>query len=250
MELSNKIALVTGGSLGIGKATVLALAKEGADVAFTYFGFRHNSNEAQDVVTAVQQRGQRCVAIESDVSKFNEARQVVQRVIGEFGGLHILVNNAGISRDSVVWKMEEDQWDSVIAVNLKGCFNYIRAASPIFRDQKWGKIVNVSSINGLRGKFGLANYAASKAGIIGLTKVVAKELGKYGVNVNAVAPGMIETDLTRDLSDEVKQQSRSEIVLGRFGQPEDVADLIVFLVSEKSKHITGEIIKVDGGQYM
>lgn len=250
MELSNKIALVTGGSLGIGKATVLALAREGADVAFTYYGFRHRADEAQEVVAEVQKLGRQCVAIESDVSKFSEAQRIVQNIVNDFGGLHILVNNAGISRDSVVWKMDEDQWDSVIAVNLKGCFNYLRAVSPIFREQKWGKIVNVSSINGMRGKFGLANYAASKAGIIGLTKVVAKELGKYGVNVNAVAPGMIETDLTRDLSDEVKQQSRSEIVLDRFGQPEDVADLIVFLVSEKAKHITGEIIKVDGGQYI
>ena len=250
MELEGRIALVTGGSLGIGRATVLALAREGADVAFTYYGFRHRVDEAQEVVADVQKLGRRCVAVESDVSRFKEAQQAVQRVMSELGGLHVLVNNSGISRDGVVWKMAEDQWDKVIAVNLKGCFNYLRAVSPIFREQKRGTIVNVSSINGMRGKFGLANYAASKAGIIGLTKVVAKELGKYGVNVNAVAPGLIETDLTRDLSDDVKQQSLAEIVLGRFGQPEDVANLIVFLVSEKAKHITGEVIKVDGGQYI
>ncbi|MBF8293852.1 MAG: Beta-ketoacyl-ACP reductase [Bacteroidetes bacterium] len=250
MELEGRIALVTGGSLGIGRATVVALAREGADVAFTYYGFRHRVDEAQEVVADVQKLGRRCVAVESDVSRFKESQQAVQRVMSELGGLHVLVNNAGISRDGVVWKMAEDQWDNVIAVNLKGCFNYLRAVSPIFREQKRGKIVNVSSINGMRGKFGLANYAASKAGIIGLTKVVAKELGKYGVNVNAVAPGLIETDLTRDLSDDMKQQSLDEIVLGRFGKPEDVANLIVFLVSEKAKHITGEVIKVDGGQYI
>ncbi|MBM4166141.1 MAG: glucose 1-dehydrogenase [Ignavibacteria bacterium] len=250
MILENNYALVTGGSLGIGKATVLALAQEGANVAFTYFGFRNNSSEANDVVDEVKKLGRKCFAIESDVSKFDEAQNVVHKVIAEFGSLHILVNNAGISRDSVVWKMSEQQWDDVLDINLKGTFNYMHAVSAMFREQKFGKIVSVSSINGMRGKFGLANYAASKAGVIGLTKVVAKELGKYNVNVNAVAPGMIETDLTGNLSDEVKQQSLSEIILGRFGKPEDVANLIVFLVSEKAKHITGEVIKVDGGQYI
>lgn len=250
MDQRNKIALVTGGSLGIGRATVLALAKEGADVAFTYLGFRNDPQEHQQVVEEVTSVGRRCVAIESDVSSFVSAQEVVQSVVARWGGLHILVNNAGISRDSVVWKMEEEQWDAVIAVNLKGCFNYIRAVSPIFREQKMGKIVNVSSINALRGKFGLANYSASKAGIIGLTKTVARELGKYNVNVNAVAPGIIETDLTRDLSPKLKRQSVSETVFGRLGQPEDVADLILFLVSEKARHITGEVIKVDGGQYI
>jgi 3-oxoacyl-[acyl-carrier protein] reductase len=198
----------------------------------------------------VNSLGRKCFAIESDVSKFAEAEQVVRRVIAEFGGLHILINNAGITRDGVVWKMTEEQWDDVVDVNLKGCFNYIRAVSPIFREQQFGKILNIASINGMRGKFGQANYAASKAGIIGLTKTVAKELGKSNVNVNAIAPGMIETDMTQTLSDETKQQSVSEIVLGRLGQPQDVANAVVFLVSEKAKHITGEVLKVDGGQYM
>lgn len=250
MLLENKIALVTGGSLGIGRATVLALASEGADVAFTYLGFRKHQSEADDVVGLAMECGRRSLAIESDVSKFDEAQKVVQKVVSEFGSLHILVNNAGITRDGVVWKMSEEQWDQVIDVNLKGCFNYVRAASPIFREQRYGKIVNIASINGMRGKFGQANYAASKAGIIGLTKTVAKELGKYGVNVNAIAPGMIETDLTEQVADEVKQQAKSEIVLGHFGKPEDVANLIVFLVSDRAKFITGEVIKVDGGQYI
>lgn len=146
--------------------------------------------------------------------------------------------------------MEEEQWDDVIDVNLKGCFNYIHAVNPMFREQKMGKIVNIASINGVRGKFGQTNYAASKAAIIGLTKTVAREFGKYNVNVNAVVPGIIQTGLAQSLPDEMKRQSLSEIVFGRFGQPEDVANVIVFLVSEKARHITGEVIKVDGGQYI
>ncbi len=250
MELDNNIALVTGGSLGIGRTTVLALAAAGADVAFTYLGYRRSREEVDDVVGKVKGMDRRCVAIESDVADFKAAHEVVRDIVAQLGGLHILVNNAGIAKDGVIWKMEEEQWDAVIDVNLKGCFNYMRAASPIFREQKFGKIVNISSINGMRGKFGQANYAASKAGIIGLTKAVATELGKYGVNVNAVAPGMIATDMTASLSKEVQENALSEIVLGRFGQPEDVANLIVFLVSAKAKHITGEVIKVDGGQYI
>ncbi len=249
-ELAGKTALVTGGSLGIGRATVLALAQEGADIALTYLGFRKDRGEVNDLIGAVQEMGRKCLAVESDVSKFGGAQEVVGRVMEKLGGLHILVNNAGITRDGVVWKMEEDQWDAVIDVNLKGCFNYIRAVSPLFREQKAGRIVNIASINGLRGKFGQANYSASKAGIIGMTKTVAKELGRYGVTVNAIAPGMIETDLTGGLSEEVRQQARSEIVLGRFGKPEDVAGLILFLVSDKGAFITGEVIKVDGGQYI
>jgi 3-oxoacyl-[acyl-carrier protein] reductase len=188
--------------------------------------------------------------MESDVSVFAEAHAVVSKVVTAFDGIHILVNNAGITRDGVVWKMEEEQWDAVIDTNLKGCFNYIRAVSPIFREQKRGKIVNISSINGMRGKFGQANYSASKAGVIGLTKAVATELGRYNVNVNAVAPGMIETDMTTSLPQEVQEKARAEIVLGRFGRPEDIANLIAFLVSEEAKHITGEVIKVDGGQHI
>jgi 3-oxoacyl-[acyl-carrier protein] reductase len=241
---------VTGGSLGIGRATVLALAREGADVAFTFKGYRAHRGEESEVVEGVRRLGRRCTAIESDVANYKEAEEVVRRVQAQFGGLHILVNNAGITRDGVVWKLTEEQWDAVINVNLKGCFNYIRAVSPIFREQKGGKIVNIASINGMRGKFGQANYAASKAGIIGLTKTVAKELGKSNVNVNAIAPGMIETDMTQVLSDDVKRQSMAEIVLGRFGQPDDVANAVVFLVSERGKHITGAVLKVDGGQYI
>lgn len=250
MELQGKIALITGGSLGIGRAAVLALARDSADVAFTYLGYRGVPDEAEALVSEVKTLGRRCLAIEADVSDFTLAQQVVGRVIQELGGLHILVNNAGITRDGVIWKMDEEQWDRVIAVNLKGCFNYIRAVSPYFREHRRGKIINISSINGMRGKFGQANYTAAKAGIIGLTKTAARELGKYNINVNAIAPGIIATDMTAELPDDVRSQSLSEIVLGRFGEPEDVAHLVVFLASEEARHITGEVIKVDGGQYI
>jgi 3-oxoacyl-[acyl-carrier protein] reductase len=248
--LTSRVALVTGGSLGIGRATVLALASAGADVAFTYLGTRHSPDEPAHVVAGVEKLGRRALAIESDVSDFVGAGGVVDRVVTELGRLDILVNNAGITRDGVIWKMSEEQWDAVIGVNLKGCFNYIRAVSPLFRKQKSGKIVNVSSINAMRGKFGQANYSASKAGIIGLTKSAARELGGANVNVNAVAPGFVETDMTGALPEEVLAQARRESVLGRFASPDDIAGVVVFLASEQSRHVTGEVVRVDGGQYL
>jgi len=249
-QLSSRVALVTGGSLGSGRATVLALAGEGADVAFTYLGTRHSTEEPAEVVADVRKLGRKALAIESDVSIFGEADRVVERVCKELGRIDVLVNNAGITRDGVLWKMTEEQWDTVIDVNLKGSFNYIRAVSPKFREQKSGKIVNVSSINAMRGKFGQANYSASKAGMIGLTKSAARELGRSNVNVNAVAPGMVETDMSQSLPEDVLAMARGESVMGRFASPEDVADVIVFLVSEKSRHVTGEVVRVDGGQYL
>ena len=168
----------------------------------------------------------------------------------EFGGIDILVNNAGINWDGVIWKMTEEQWDSVLNTNLKGCFNYIRAVAPVFREQQAGKIINITSINGLRGKFGQANYSASKAGIIGLTKSVARELGKYSVNVNAVAPGLIETDMMKNAEESVRAAALEDIVLKRIGQPDDVANMVAFLCTDLARHITGEVIKVDGGQYI
>ena len=250
MPLTGHVALVTGGSLGIGRATVLALAREGANVAFTYLGVRNAADEAQQVVDEVRALGRACEAIESDVSIWGEADKVITAVTAQFGTLTILVNNAGITRDAVSWKMSEEEWDDVIAVNLKGSFNYMRAVAPLFRSQRAGKIVNVSSINGLRGKFGQANYSASKAGIVALTKTMAKELGRFNVNVNAVAPGIIATDMTVALPEEAKAKAIEEVVLGRLGTPDDVANAIVFLCSERAKHITGEVLKVDGGQYI
>jgi 3-oxoacyl-[acyl-carrier protein] reductase len=171
-------------------------------------------------------------------------------VVKEFGGLDILINNAGVNRDGVIWKMEEEQWDEVIAIDLKGTFNYIRAAAPIFKEQGSGKIVNVTSINGLRGKFGQSNYTAAKGGVNALTKTVARELGRSNVNVNAVAPGLIETEMVKQAPEKVREMALSEILLGRLGQPEEVAWVVTFLCSEQARLITGEVITVDGGQYL
>jgi len=184
------------------------------------------------------------------VASFRHAAQVVEAVQKEFGTVDILVNNAGLNRDGVIWKMEESAWDEVIAADLKGAFNYIRMVAPIFREKKGGKIITISSINGLRGKFGQTNYSAAKAGVIGLCKAVAKELGRYGVNVNVVCPGLIATEMISSMPEEFLQKAKEEIVLGRIGEPEDVAELVAFLASDRARHITGEVIKVDGGQYI
>jgi 3-oxoacyl-[acyl-carrier protein] reductase len=245
--LQGKVALVTGGSRGIGAAMALGLAREGADVALNYI---KSKDRAQQVADEIKKMGRRALVIQADVASFADAGRMVTQVREELGSLDILVNNAGINRDRVIWKMTEEEWDEVLDTDLKGYFNYIRAAAPIFREQKSGKIINVTSINGMRGKFGQTNYCAAKAGIIGLTKATARELGKYSVNVNAVAPGLIETDMMKDATPEVREAALKEIVMARIGRPEEVADVVVFLASEKARHITGEVIKVDGGQYI
>jgi 3-oxoacyl-[acyl-carrier protein] reductase len=247
MMLEGKRAIVTGGSMGIGASIAKVLARQGANVAINY---RKHDTEARQVVAEIESLGRKGLAIKADVANFADAQRMVDEVKEKFGGLDILVNNAGINRDSVVWKMTEQQWDEVLDTNLKGYFNYIHAAVGIFREQKSGKIVNVTSINGLRGKFGQTNYSASKAGIIGLTKALARELGKSNVNVNAVAPGLIETEMMKDAPESVKEAALAEIVLGRLGKPEEVAEVIAFLCSEAARHITGEVIRVDGGQYI
>ena len=246
-DLNGKTAIVTGSSLGIGSATALYLAQCGADVAVNY---RKHADEANALAEQIRKLGRTSMAIQCDVSNHEEVGRMVEQVISEFGRLDILINNAGINRDGVIWKMTEEQWDAVLDTDLKGFFSFIRAVAPHFRQQKSGRIVNLTSINGMRGKFGQSNYAAAKAGIIGLTKSVARELGKYSVNVNAVAPGLILTDMMNDMPDEVKQKSMDETVLGRLGTPEETASVIAFLCSEESRHITGEVIKVDGGQYI
>jgi len=249
MLLDGKNAIVTGGSQGIGTAASLEFAQEGANVCLTY---RRHADEAQAVVEAIKNMGRQAICMACDIAVFAEAEATVKAAVEAFGRVDILVNNAGMNWDGVCWKMSEEQWDRVIDVNLKGYFNFTRQAAPLFKEQKYGKIINVTSINGLRGKFGQTNYSASKAGIIGYTKAVAKELGAFGVNVNAVAPGLIETAMLKgsDARDKIIDMAMAEMVLKRVGQPEDLASVIAFLASDKARHITGEVIKVDGGQYI
>jgi 3-oxoacyl-[acyl-carrier protein] reductase len=247
MDLDGKVALVTGGSMGIGTAICIDLARNGADVALTY---RKHGDEAKTIAEEIKGMGRKAIAYQVDVSEFEAAQKLVSDVIDEFGHLDILVNNAGMNWDGVIWKMTEEQWDTVMRVDLKGTFNFIRAVSPVFREQNSGKIVNITSINGRRGRFGQSNYTAAKAGAIALTKTVAKELGRSRVNVNAVAPGLIETDMIASMPEDFKDKSKAETVFNALGKPEDVAFLVTFLCSEKSRHITGEVIKVDGGQYI
>jgi 3-oxoacyl-[acyl-carrier protein] reductase len=245
--LVDRVAIVTGGSRGIGNAIALDLARNGADVVINY---RSSIDAANQLVKQIEGLGRKGMAVQADVASFSDAQKLSETVMNELGSLDILVNNAGINRDGVIWKMDEDQWDEVIAIDLKGTFNYIRAVSPTFKEQSSGKIVNVTSINGLRGKFGQSNYTAAKGGVIALTKTVARELGRYNVNVNAIAPGLIATDMVKEAPEKVRDLALSEIVLGRLGQPEEVAWVVTFLCSDLARHITGEVITVDGGQYI
>jgi 3-oxoacyl-[acyl-carrier protein] reductase len=247
MELEGKVAIVTGGTRGIGRAIVLDLAANGADIALNY---RKSAELAEELAEDIRGMGRRAIAIQSDVASFDDAQVMVQKVLDEFGQVDILANNAGMNWDGVVWKMTEEQWDRVIGVDLKGTFNYTRAVTPHFREQGSGKIVNITSINGLRGKFGQSNYSAAKAGVIGFTKTCARELGRYSVNVNSVAPGLIETEMVKEAPEKVRELALSEIVLGRLGLPEEVAFVVTFLCTEKARHITGHVIQVDGGQYI
>lgn len=247
LGLTNKNAIVTGASLGIGTAIALTLAREGCNVAVNY---RRHATEAKQVVDRIVAMGRRALALKADVSSFEDAQRMVNTVIEELGGLDIMVCNAGINWDGVIWKMTEEQWDTVINVNLKGYFNYNRAAAVHFKDRKSGKIVNISSINGLRGKFAQTNYSASKGGEIAMSKALARELGKFNINVNVIAPGMVMTEMARSIAPEYLDKAMEETVLGRFASPEDCAEVVAFLCSDRSRHITGEVIKIDGGQYI
>lgn len=246
LGLKGKGALVTGAAQGIGKAIALGLAREGAHVAVV----DRLEEEAAAAAREIQALGVKGIAIASDVASSAETEKAMTRAQEELGRLDMVVCNAGITRDAIVWKMSDRQWDDVIAVNLKGYFNYNRAAARIFMGQKYGKVVNISSINGIRGKFGQANYAASKGGIIAMSKSLAKELGRFNVNVNVVAPGMVLTEMMQAVPAEFQNAAMAETVVGRFAAPEDIANLVTFLCSDRSRHITGEVIKVDGGQYI
>ena len=247
LGLKGKGAIVTGGSLGIGAAIARVLAREGCNVAINY---RRHDTEARKVVEDIEALGARGIAIQADVSVYADAEKMVRTVVEELGRLDIMVCNAGITWDGVVWKMTEQQWDQVIGVNLKGYFNYNKAAALHFKEMKYGKIVNISSINGMRGKFAQANYAAAKGGEIAMSKSLAKELGRFNVNVNVVAPGLVLTDMMENLAPEFQATALAETVLGRFATPEEVANLVLFLCSDASRHITGEVVKIDGGQYI
>ena len=249
MLLEGRNAIVSGGSQGIGTATSLEFAREGANVCVLY---RKHEEEAKKIVDEIKGMGRKAIALQCDIAVFAEAERVVKTALAEFGRIDIMVNNAGMNWDGVSWKMTEEQWDRVIEVNLKGYFNFTRQVAPLFKDQKYGKIINITSINGLRGKFGQTNYSAAKAGIIGFTKALAKELGPFNVNVNAIAPGLIETPMLTgsESRDKIVDMAMNEMALKRVGVPEDVAAVIAFFASDKSRHVTGEVIKVDGGQYI
>jgi len=245
--LDGRVALVTGGRTGIGAAIAVGLAAEGCDVAVVDLTIDGEAEATRDRITAV---GRRCHLMAADVRDFADAQRCVRETIKVLGGLDVLVCNAGITADGVMWKLTEERWDDVIDVNLKGCFNYNRAAGEVLKDRRWGRIVNVASINGLRGKHAQANYAASKGGIIALSKTAARELGKFNVTVNVLAPGMVLTDLARKLPPEFLEKALDETVLGRLATPEDCANAVLFLCSDAARHITGEVLKVDGGQYI
>lgn len=242
--LEGKVALVTGGTRGIGKAIVLKLASEGASIAFTG---QRDSEQMRATESEISALGVKCKAYISNAADFKLTQDLVSEIHKEFGKIDILVNNAGITRDGLLMRMSEEQWDDVINVNLKSTFNFTKAVVPIMARQRQGSIVNISSIVGLNGNPGQANYSASKAGIIGLTKSVAKEMGARNIRVNAVAPGFIATEMTDALPQEVKDEYAKRISLRRLGQGEDIANVVLFLASDLAAYVTGEVITADGG---
>ncbi len=247
MEFEGRVALVTGGASGIGRACASEFARGGADVVLVDSASEAALAQAENFLKA---SGGRVLSFRADVSEHARASQVVEETLTRMGRLDILVNAAGTTDDAPLWEMTEEQWRRVLDVNLKGAFSYTQAAARHFRRAHAGKVVNVSSIEAARGRFGLSNYAASKAGLIAFTRAAAAELGRYGVNVNAVAPGFIRTPLVERLPEKVRLQAVAETALGRMGEPEDVADAVAFLCSERARHVTGALLTVDGGQLL
>ncbi|KGG81143.1 3-ketoacyl-ACP reductase [Caloranaerobacter azorensis H53214] len=244
MNLNGKIALITGGSRGIGKAIALKLASLGANIVVNY---TKSDAKAKEVIKLAEEMGVRAIAVKADVSNKDDVENFINKVLDEFGRIDILVNNAGITRDNLLMRMKEEEWDDVININLKGTFNVTKTAIRSMIKQKSGSIINVASVIGITGNQGQCNYAASKAGIIGFTKSIAKEVAKKKVRVNAVAPGFINTDMTDKLPDKVKEEYLTKIPLNRLGEPEDIANAVAFLASDLSSYITGQVLIVDGG---
>jgi 3-oxoacyl-[acyl-carrier protein] reductase len=245
--LNGKTAVVTGGSRGIGRAIAITLAEAGADIVIFYAG---NHAAAEETIQSVREKGRQGLALKVDVSDKEQVDAAMKEVVSTFGRVDILVNNAGITRDNLLMRMKEDEWDQVIATNLKGAFLCTKAVIRPMLKQKGGRIINISSVVGVAGNQGQANYVAAKAGLIGLTKTTAKELASRGITVNAIAPGFIETDMTSVLDESLKEQMRSEIPLGYYGTPQDIAEAVKFLASDSARYITGQTIHVDGGMVM
>ena len=252
MRLAGKHALITGASQGIGRATALALAREGVDVVINHYPdadgiHRHNAAAVAEEITAL---GRRALIVGADVAQEEASAAMFDQAVAELGHIDILVNNAGILRDATLRNLTRQQWDEVLDVNLGSMFNCSKPAASHMRERETGSIVNVASVIGLMGNIGQTNYAAAKAGAIGFTKSLARELARYGVRVNAVAPGFMDTDMTRAIDDEIKESIRNQIPLGHFGTAEDIANAILFLVSDDARYITGEVLSVNGGWYM
>ena len=247
IDLSGKSALVTGGSRGIGKAIALRLARQGADVAFSYRG---NAEAAKETAAEIESIGKQAVAIQGDVKDPASAEAVVKSALEAFGKIDILVNNAGITRDDLIMRMSEEAWRDVLETNLFGAFWMTKAVTRPMLKARAGRIVNITSVSGQAGQMGQANYSSAKAGLIGLTKATARELGSRGITVNAVAPGFVLTELTRDLPEALQSEITSRTPLGRFGTTEEVADAVAFLASDEAAYITGQVLAVDGGLVM
>ncbi|MCI8454205.1 MAG: 3-oxoacyl-[acyl-carrier-protein] reductase [Lachnospiraceae bacterium] len=247
MDLNGKVALVTGASRGIGRQIAKTLAGYGAAVIVNYNG---SEAKAAEVVAEITENGGRAEAVQCNVAEFDRAKELIDGIVKQYGRLDILVNNAGITRDNLILKMSEEEFDAVLATNLKGAFNCVKHVSRQMLKQRYGRIINVSSVSGVMGNAGQANYCASKAGVIGLTKSVARELGAKGITCNALAPGFIRTEMTEVLPDTVKEAMKEQIPLKHFGETEDVAEAAAFLASDEAAYITGQVLHIDGGMAM